>query len=82
MRRAIPPLAQYALMAWSLVKHRNNFTTDSVRRESEVSYYRSASSYIPKVPDMNPVISSDIFATFLVTAADCDIFLPRRLLQR
>jgi hypothetical protein len=26
MRGAIPPLLQYAFMAWCLVKHRNNFT--------------------------------------------------------
>jgi hypothetical protein len=26
MRRAIPPLPQYASMAWCLVKHRDNFT--------------------------------------------------------
>jgi len=26
MRGAIPPLSQYAFMAWCLVKHRDNFT--------------------------------------------------------
>jgi hypothetical protein len=26
MRGAIPPLPQYAFMAWCLVKHRGNFT--------------------------------------------------------
>jgi hypothetical protein len=26
MRGAIPPLPQYAFMAWCLVKHRDNFT--------------------------------------------------------
>jgi len=26
MRGAIPPLLQYAFMAWCLVKHRDNFT--------------------------------------------------------
>jgi hypothetical protein len=26
MRRAIPPLPQYALISWCLVKHRDNFT--------------------------------------------------------
>jgi hypothetical protein len=26
MREVIPPLAQYAFMAWCLVKHRDNFT--------------------------------------------------------
>jgi hypothetical protein len=26
MRRAIPPLPQYAFMAWCLIKHRDNFT--------------------------------------------------------
>jgi len=26
MRRAIPPLPQYVFIAWSLVKHRDNFT--------------------------------------------------------
>jgi hypothetical protein len=26
MRGAIPPLLQYAFMAWCLVKHKNNFT--------------------------------------------------------
>jgi len=26
MRGAMPPLSQYAFMAWYLVKHRDNFT--------------------------------------------------------
>jgi hypothetical protein len=26
MRRAMPPLPQYAFMVWYLVKHRENFT--------------------------------------------------------
>jgi hypothetical protein len=26
MRGVIPPLSQYALMAWCLVKHRDNYT--------------------------------------------------------
>jgi hypothetical protein len=26
MRGAVPPLPQYAFMAWCLVKHRDNFT--------------------------------------------------------
>jgi hypothetical protein len=32
MREAMPPLPQYVLMAWCLVKHRNNFTLN--KRES------------------------------------------------
>jgi hypothetical protein len=31
MRGTIPPLPQYAFMAWYLVKHRDNFTFTSLK---------------------------------------------------
>jgi hypothetical protein len=40
MRGAIPPLPQYAFMAWCLVKHRDTFTfTTEERGKLTVSFY-------------------------------------------
>jgi hypothetical protein len=48
MRGAIPPLPQYVLMAWCLVKHRDNFTfniaytvTSSTTTENELERIRN-----------------------------------------
>jgi hypothetical protein len=39
MKGAIPPLLQYAFMAWYLVKHRDNFTFTFTELLKYVSVY-------------------------------------------
>jgi hypothetical protein len=43
MHGAIPPLPQYALMAWCLVKHRDNFTI--VNAMAATAYFKVLSNF-------------------------------------
>jgi hypothetical protein len=50
MRGAIPPLPQYFVMAWCLVKHRDNFTFYLHKKTGDVVYFRfwKLSFHIPE----------------------------------
>jgi hypothetical protein len=50
MSGAIPPLPQYAFMAWCLVKHRDNFTFTWAEHDTRVSEMRNAYSILVGKP--------------------------------
>jgi hypothetical protein len=64
MSGAIPPLLQYAFMAWCLVKHRDNFTFTTVFLSGAFSDDSAGVTYFPLVhvhviiPDASGSVSS------------------------